>query len=721
MAKRTSTPAGDDYDAYREKQADISREKSAKGREIGPVPPIGDIGRRDRGRESLRVFCEIYNPDAFSLGWSRDHLTAIARIEEAALLGALFAFAMARGSGKTTLCRMAALWALAYAIRRYVFVIGANAEKAKDTLAALKVYTRFLPLFVEDFPEISHAIRRLAGIANRSAGQTCLDAPTMIEWTADRIVFPTVPPPPNWPKHWPLRADGMVPTSGAVVSASGLTGEGIRGSNLTLMTGEAIRPDFVLLDDPQTHESARSKLQNTDREQLVSADVLGMAGPGQSIAAVMPCTVIEQGDFIDQILDREKHPFWRGERTGMLVSLPTNLIAWDSYFEIYRSCAQLEPPDFAGSNAYYVAHQAELEAGAEASWEDRKLDGEVSAIQHAMHLYCRDRAAFMAEYQNRPESRGPVGVDRLDAGELAARVTNLATRIVPRSCTRLTAFVDVGAHLLWYLVVSWDERFGGSVIDYGEYPDQRRTYFSSADVRPSLTDLPEYAGQQEAAIYGGLKAVTTRILGKGYLQEGTGAELSVERCMVDANWGPGTDLVYEFCRRSPFAATLYPSHGKFIGASSNPMSSWQLKPGERAGQGWRLSIGAAGRGRHVTFDTNGWKTFVAERLRTAEGGAGCLRLHAPQAGGHRLFADHCTAEYPVAVTRQSGGRVVEEWKALPGRDNHWWDCLVGAAVAASVQGLSWSAGQAAGEGAVPQAERKKVKWSEVQKGKRDGT
>jgi hypothetical protein len=31
---------------------------------------------------------------------------------------------------------------------------------------------------------------------------------------------------------------------------------------------------------------------------------------------------------------------------------------------------------------------------------------------------------------------------------------------------------------------------------------------------------------------------------------------------------------------------------------------------------------------------------------------------------------------------------VDEWKAIPGRDNHWLDCLVGAAVAASFTGVS---------------------------------
>jgi hypothetical protein len=111
---------------------------------------------------------------------------------------------------------------------------------------------------------------------------------------------------------------------------------------------------------------------------------------------------------------------------------------------------------------------------------------------------------------------------------------------------------------------------------------------------------------QDAAIYAGLGAAVERVL-MAYRQEETARCCRVERVLIDANWGPGTDLVYEFCRRSPHAALAAAlSHGKFIGASvSNPMASWQKKPGERVGAGWRLlPPGGAGRGRHVVFDAN---------------------------------------------------------------------------------------------------------------------
>jgi hypothetical protein len=95
----------------------------------------------------------------------------------------------------------------------------------------------------------------------------------------------------------------------------------------------------------------------------VSADVLGMAGPGKTIAAVMPCTVIAQGDFIDRILDRKQHPLWRGERTKLLKTMPKDLDAWERYFEVYRAGATREPPDRSAADAYYRAYRAELDAG----------------------------------------------------------------------------------------------------------------------------------------------------------------------------------------------------------------------------------------------------------------------------------------------------------------------------------------------------------------------
>ena len=711
MATATAGDEDGEFERHRDAEGARKREVSSKARDIGPTPNIANVQRRARCRKSLKLFCETYNPRAVFWDWSADHLKAIARIEEAVTTGALYAYAMARGSGKSVLCRMAALWAMSYRLSRYPFIIGATDGKAREAIETLQKLIRFGEPYGLDFPEISFPANKLAGIANRAAGQMCGGEPTLIKWAADRIVLPRVPPPANVPKAWPLADGGVVPTAGSVVGASGLTGEGLRGSLETLATGEMIRPDLCLLDDPQTGESAGSPVQNEKRLKLIMGDVLGMAGPGAKISAVMPCTVIEPGDMIDQVLDRSKHPLWRGERSGILRAMPKNLDAWGRYFDVYARCAQLEPPDFGEANAHYVAHRAELDAGAEPSWPARKADDEVSAVQHAMHLYFRDRRAFWAEYMNRPEVDDKSLAASLDPAAVAAKVSNLPPGTLPHGTTRLTAFVDVGLSLLWYVVCAWDERFSGGPVAYGCYPEQSWAGFTGAEARVGLADLPEVRGLAiEAALFAGLTAVAANILGREYAVEGTGAGLRVARCLVDANYGPATDLVYEWCRRSPFSRVLYPSHGKFFGARSNPMSNWPDRTGEQRGPGWRLSAPTAARGRHVTFDTNHWKTFAADRLRTPPGPAGCWLLPAAaRPDAHRLFAAHCAAEYPVRVTNETTGRTVMEWQERPGKPpNHLWDCLVGSAVAAGVEGLVWSSGAAAGSPTVPASARPRM-------------
>ena len=91
--------------------------------------------------------------------------------------------------------------------------------------------------------------------------------------------------------------------------------------------------------------------------------------------------------------------------------------------------------------------------------------------------------------------------------------------------------------------------------------------------------------------------------------------------------------------------------------------------------------------RHVQVDVNFWKSFAHARLSTAVGGRGAVVLH----GGNRdhgLLAEHLLAEYRVRT--HGRGRVVEEWKARPGRpDDHWLDGLVGCCCCAgAMQGCS---------------------------------
>jgi len=352
-----------------------------------------------------------------------------------------------------------------------------------------------------------------------------------------------------------------------------------------------------------------------------------------------------------------------------------------------------------------------MDEGADVAWPERFNHDEISALQHAMDLKLQDEAAFFAEYQNDPLPEEEGDQDIMTVDQIAAKVNGLKRAAVPIGCNHLTAFIDVQQKLLFYVVCAWEDDFTGYVIDYGAYPDQKRAYFTLRDARRSLAHAAPRAGL-EGAIYAGLEKLTGKYLAKEWKRD-DGAMLRIERCLVDANWGQSTDVVYQFCRQSPHSAVLMPSHGKFVGAASRPFSEYRRKPGDRVGLNWRIPNVKGRRSvRHVVYDTNFWKSFLHARLTVTMGDKGCLSLFGREPGVHRLLAEHLTAEYRVQT--EGRGRRVDEWKMKPEQfDNHWLDGLVGSAVGASMQGVNLL-----GMAERTHAKREKVRLSDLARSKR---
>lgn len=655
------------YDAVRERARERNKALSLSGRNIGDLPPVGDPERKQRCTASFKAFCDAYFPQTFHLPWSDDHLKVIAKLETAVLEGGLFAMAMPRGSGKTTLCEVACLWAILIGARPFVCLIGSDEEHAASMLESIKSELENNDLLLDDFPEVCYPIRCLEGIYQRASGQLYQGEPTHIGWTAKEIVLPTI--------------EGSA-ASGAIIAVAGITGR-IRGMKRKRPDGKSVRPSLVLIDDPQTDESARSPSQCAARERVLAGAILGLAGPGQKIAGLMTVTVVRPDDLADRILDRDKHPQWQGERTRMVYAFPENEALWAKYAEV-RADGLRADRGIAEATTFYERNREAMDAGASVAWPARFNHDERSAIQHAMNLKLQDEAAFWAEYQNDPLPEVDADDDLLTAEQIAAKTNGMPRRVVPISCTRATAFIDVQGKLLFWLVVGWEDDFTGYVLDYGAWPDPKQPYFTLRDARRTLlTEFPR-AGQ-EGAIYSGLEALAGELLGRAW-QRDDGTDVRVERCLIDANWGQSSDVVYQFCRQSSFGGIVMPSHGRYVGASSIPFSDYKRKRGERLGLNWRVPLVTGKRAiRHVVYDTNYWKSFVHARLAVPMGDPGCLSLFGRDAARHRLLADHLTSEYRVKT--EGRGRTVDEWKLrVAGLDNHWLDCLVGAAVAASMQG-----------------------------------
>lgn len=699
VAERHARPAGavplDKAEASRLRAAEHSKALSLSIRDIGEIPERVNPVRWAACERDFKLFAETYFPERFYYRWSQDHLDVIKDIETSVLHGGLLAVAMPRAAGKTSLVEVASIWAALYGHRLFVAVIGSDEGHANDMLDSIKSSLELSDLLFEDFPEICYPIRCLEGIPHRCGGQLYKGKRTHIAWTAREVVLPSIPGAPG---------------GGVIIKVAGLTG-GIRGMKFTRPDGRTERPSLALIDDPQTDASAASVSQCEQRERILAGAVLGLAGPGKKIAALMPCTVIRTGDVADNLLDRIKHPDWNGRRTKMVYRFPANMKLWEEYKRL-RAEGMNRGDAGRAATEFYARHRDEMDEGAVVAWQDNHDPDEISALQHAMNLLFRNERAFHAEYQNEPMPEESARTDDLTADQIMARVNRLPRGAVPLSCSHVTAFIDVQASMLFYVVCGWKDDFTGWVIDYGSFPDQKRPYFTLRDATIKLDRVIKNAGM-EGRIRGALDVLTAALFARVWPRD-DGAEMHIEKCLIDANWGASTETIYEFCRATPFASLVMPSHGKYVGASSRPMREYQKSPGDKEGLNWRVPALKKSHGvRHVVYDTNYWKSFIQSRLSVALGDNGALTLFGTKPDAHRMLADHLTAEYKVRT--EGRGRTVDEWKARPERpDNHWLDCLVGSAVAASMCGVTLASMTG------PVVKRPRVKLSELQRQRRGG-
>lgn len=662
-------PPPSPYDQARRAAALASRARSATGRDIGAIPPVDDPGAKERARTDLEFFALRCFPESFYLGFSADHRRVIRTLQRAVVEGGKFAVAMPRGSGKTTLAIVAVIWALFYGHRRFVALIGASKAKAVELLESIKTELETNEQLLGMFPEVCYAIRKLERIYNRCKGQTHGGVPTRVEVTADALVLPHV--------------EGSAASAG-IVRVAGITG-GFRGMQYTRPGGERARPDLCIIDDPQTDKSAASATQCEQRERILAGAVLGLAGPGKTIAAVMPCTVIRRGDLADRLLDRSLHPEWQGERTRLLLSLPTDAKLWDEYAEVLKEGLRAADEGKA-ANRFYRKRRKAMDAGAEAAWKERKLPHEVSAIQHAMNLKIANEHAFFAEYQNDPLETDTRPAGLLTADQICERVNGVPRGELPLEATHVTAFIDVQDKLLYWAVCAFGDGFTGQVVDYGAWPDPGLRFYTLSQVTRTLADVAPAGAGFEAKIYHGLAELTGHLFGRRFTRA-DGAELEVSLAMIDANWGRSTEVVRQFVREHPYGGRLWPSHGRYYGASRAPLNAGPRKVGERRGPCWKIPrLERGGTSRHVLWDTNYWKSFLHARLATPRGDRGALGLFGSRAAEHRMLATHLTAEAPIEVT--ANDRTVAEWREVQvGQDNHLLDCVVGCCVGASVEGV----------------------------------
>ena len=420
-------------------------------------PPPQVKAARSRLEKSLTKWMQHHGGEAFDRPFSEDHKRCIAKIEAAGNDGGMFALAMPRGHGKSTILKWATLYFMLTGRRRFVVVVAATAELAQAIVDFTRQQIQESDSLHAHYPHVTTYARATDGKAIKAKYQLRADGKTSgILWSKTTLVFPEV-----------LDGKGQpYPSNGGILEGHGLTGA-IRGKWRDTKSGKTLRPDFVLLDDPQTRESAESDAQCNMRERIITGDVLGLAGPRKRIAACMPCTIVRKGDLADRFLSHDTHPEWQGETCSLVRSWPdAQDTLWQEYSRIFRD------DGLAAATIYYRNKRAEMDEGSAVSWKHRVRDGELSAIQTAENLLIESGDQFWSEYQNVPKDPiAELAPYTLTPEIILSRMTKRPAWEREQWVTRVFASSDINpSYAASTVVQGFGEDQSDALLWYGLYP-----------------------------------------------------------------------------------------------------------------------------------------------------------------------------------------------------------------------------------------------------------
>ena len=609
---------------------------------------------------SLCEWANKHFPERFVLQSAPCHRILADTLEDVIRKGGNYAFALPRGSAKSTWLEMGVIYAILEGFRRYVVLVGGNAEMAAGTLDRIKGELETNSNLERDYPEVIRAIKSIEGIGQRA--RIIKDAAgnqLSFAWTSKKITLPAI--------------KGFI-GAGAIVCAKGVDGN-IRGLNEKMPDGSSVRPDLVLVDDPQTREDAQSPTTVAKREETIKGDLLGLAGPGKKIAALIAGTIIVKSDIMDRLVDRKANPVWQGIRISMVEKWSdAHKTLWLMEYASLRKEAQ-EAGDRSAREAtlFYRAHREEMDKGAKVYWPDRYNRGdEISALQSAYNLLIDNgEAAFYSEYQNDPVGMSSNYYD-LTPETVLKRLNGRAELALPSLTVSITAAVDLNRYGLTWVILASTPTMASSIIAYGVYVPEGVKIFEGK--------RNEFSEAEQLAFWKAMDSLMRRFEAL-QIVNAAGVRQRLRRVGIDAGYLYQT--VRQFCAqnqaRYPFE--IYPTRGR---------SSDQFTPSGRNvqehGDSWIKTADLEG--ELVVFDVDTWKERSQQGFILPCGAPGSVDIWGDPLSPamHRDLASHIAAERMILKTETTKGTLKYMW-TVSGR-NDFLDALNIARAMASVGGCN---------------------------------
>jgi hypothetical protein len=626
------------------------------------------------------LYLKTYWPEKFYLPFTEQQEQIVADVIRCIKEGGDQAIAAPRGSGKTTLVEAVAIYCLLTGLVRFLVICAASGPHANRILGNIKAAIESSDALAADYPEVVDCIRALEGAPQRAGMQIArcesqkegTEERTFIAWSSELVVLPTV---------------AGSQCGGSVLMTFGLDAA-IRGVNY-----KGRRPDFVIIDDPETRESAVSENQVLTREQIIERDIAGLSAPGKKISRVLLTTIQNRKSLSYKITNRKEKPSWSGVRFALLAKKPEREDLWDEYCLLYQDRGD---DDSTGrvAHKFYLDNRVEMDEGSEVTAPQRFIgeqldDGtqlEASALQHCYNWIARiGWDAFCTEYQNDPPADENIEASGITANRIRTHLRGTPKGCVPDWATHLSAGVDVGKRALHWVVAAWGEGATGTIIDYGV----GEVYGTDDDT------------QTEKAIVNALLTWRDETLTTPY-RKGP-AEMRLGCVLVDSGW---FDTAVHSFTRLHGGNTFRSSKGFGQSEKMTPYKA-PASSGNKVvvGNHWHLSYLEAKGVWLAGLDADYWKRWVHDRFLTPAVNAdrtpyrGSLGLFGADDRVHLSFAKHLTAE--VEKEEFVKGKGMRRFWDKVNRNNHWFDATYMSAAAASMCGIELLAKPAAIERAKP--------------------
>lgn len=590
--------------------------------------------RRKRASKSLVDFVKTY-----MIGLMIDdapevmYIQALREMESALSQARPYNIELPRGSGKTSAAQMATIYLLATGRRKFCVVVSANHAQAQNIIRDIfRAVIEGDTAFSQDFPELALPFQLLEGSYRRR--QLYKGVSTNVSKTASQITFARL-----------KDEDGEeMPTSQSTIVCRGIT-SGVRG----LKSGK-LRPDFVLLDDLQSHESADSAEQVEKILEIIRKDVMGLAGKGK-LNVLMTSTPIAPDDLCAKI---EADPNWKTTKFKAVLSWPKDIIdhpddgLWAQYFKLYDAeNAEDKPHD--GSREFYRQHRKAMDEGAVLFAPHRfKKEEHLSALQALLETrHTIGAAAFSAEHQMQVQ-RYSFALD-IQPKHVLAKMIDLPPLVVPEGTVLTVASSDLNvSYAISTTVVAFDRDMSAHVV-WHELSKCR------IDSR-----LPET--EYNNAVIRALTAVGKHLAGLG---------ISIDAWGIDGSGIPFNAV----CRFAKSAAKVCGIRACAMLGRANHVFNPYVRSRLRDAINDTVLCGdpqehiKSGAGaKWILWDADHWRSTVQKAVLAPYPTQGGLTLYKADADEHVEFANQVCNERLKYIQHKADGRDIYHWNTKEPHD-----------------------------------------------------